>query len=350
MLTDSGNLIYDIALRRDRRPRGLARRCSRALTGVVEHGLFLGLAERALIGTVRRRRHPPSLNQGAPPWPNTTSTSSSSARARAACGRRGWRRSPAPASAVAEEHRVGGTCVIRGCIPKKFMVYAWSSRSHFKAAEGFGWTVGKPTFDWPAFLERQRHRDRPALRASMSPTCRTPAPNWLTAAPNCSTPTPSPWSAKDQTYTADKILIATGGRPYMPQDLPGIELAITSNEAFHLERAAQAHRDRRRRLYRGRVRRHLQRPGRGDDPGLSRGQHPARLRQRRPRPPRRRDGAARDQGHSRAASTPRWRRPPAAFVSRFERPRRHRKRRGDVRHRPGAHTARPGAGERRASS
>ena len=54
--------------------------------------------------------------------------------------------------AVAEEHRVGGTCVIRGCVPKKFMVYASEFAHHFETAKGFGWTVGEPTFDWPAFL------------------------------------------------------------------------------------------------------------------------------------------------------------------------------------------------------
>src|ERR1700677_3986082 len=55
--------------------------------------------------------------------------------------------------AVAEEYRVGGTCVIRGCVPKKFMVYASEFSNQFKAAEGFGWTVGERTFDWARFLE-----------------------------------------------------------------------------------------------------------------------------------------------------------------------------------------------------
>ncbi|MGH6970953.1 MAG: FAD-dependent oxidoreductase, partial [Caulobacteraceae bacterium] len=54
--------------------------------------------------------------------------------------------------AVAEEHRVGGTCVIRGCVPKKFMVYASEFSQAFKTAEGFGWSKCEPTFDWPAFI------------------------------------------------------------------------------------------------------------------------------------------------------------------------------------------------------
>src|SRR5215469_2898371 len=53
---------------------------------------------------------------------------------------------------VAEEHRVGGTCVIRGCVPKKFMVYASEFSSQFKTAEGFGWSKSEATFDWSRFL------------------------------------------------------------------------------------------------------------------------------------------------------------------------------------------------------
>ena len=54
--------------------------------------------------------------------------------------------------AIAEEDRVGGTCVIRGCVPKKFMVYASEFSHHFKTAKGYGWTIGGAQFDWPAFL------------------------------------------------------------------------------------------------------------------------------------------------------------------------------------------------------
>src|SRR5690606_18960063 len=54
--------------------------------------------------------------------------------------------------AVAEEHRVGGTCVIRGCVPKKLMVYASEYAKSFETAQGYGWSFGEPTFDWPKFL------------------------------------------------------------------------------------------------------------------------------------------------------------------------------------------------------
>src|SRR5258706_12062203 len=53
---------------------------------------------------------------------------------------------------VAEEDRVGGTCVIRGCVPKKFMVYASEFSHHLKTAQGYGWTVENATFDWQTFL------------------------------------------------------------------------------------------------------------------------------------------------------------------------------------------------------
>src|ERR1700754_208259 len=57
--------------------------------------------------------------------------------------------------AVAEEDQVGGTCVIRGCVPKKFMVYASEFAHDFETARGFGWTVDEPSFDWPKFIARK---------------------------------------------------------------------------------------------------------------------------------------------------------------------------------------------------
>ena len=135
--------------------------------------------------------------------------------------------------AVAEEYRVGGTCVIRGCVPKKFMVYASEFSNHFKAAEGFGWTVGERTFDWPRFLEA-KDIEIARLSGIYVTNLRNAGADLIHSraelkdAHTISTP------AGGKTYTADKILIATGGRPTLPEDLPGVELAITSNEAFHL--------------------------------------------------------------------------------------------------------------------
>ncbi len=136
--------------------------------------------------------------------------------------------------AVAEEHRVGGTCVIRGCIPKKFMVYASEFSQSFKTAEGYGWTLGEPSFDWPTFLEA---KDREIARLSGLYIANLSnagaeivhARAELLDAHTISLP------SKDLKVTADKILIATGGWPTLPADLPGVEHAMTSNEAFHLK-------------------------------------------------------------------------------------------------------------------
>ena len=135
---------------------------------------------------------------------------------------------------IAEEHRVGGTCVIRGCIPKKFMVYASEFSSHFKAAEGYGWTVGKPTFDWAAFVER-RDIEIARLSSVYVTNLQNAGADLAHARAELVDPHTVKLVGKDETFTADKILIATGGRPWLPSDLPGIDLAITSNEAFHLE-------------------------------------------------------------------------------------------------------------------
>jgi glutathione reductase (NADPH) len=135
---------------------------------------------------------------------------------------------------IAEEHRVGGTCVIRGCVPKKFMVYASEFSSHFKAAEGYGWTVGKPTFDWAAFVER-RDIEIARLSGIYVTNLQNAGADLAHARAELVDAHTVKLADKDKTFTTDKVLIATGGWPVMPE-IPGIELAITSNEAFHLEK------------------------------------------------------------------------------------------------------------------
>ena len=135
--------------------------------------------------------------------------------------------------AVAEEHRVGGTCVIRGCVPKKFMVYASEYARHFETARGYGWDVPEPAFDWPRFLMA---KDNEIARLSGI---------YVRNLQNAGVELVHGRARlKDRhtvevdghwTVTAAKILVATGGAPWMPRELPGIEHAITSNEAFHLE-------------------------------------------------------------------------------------------------------------------
>ena len=133
---------------------------------------------------------------------------------------------------IAEEDRVGGTCVIRGCVPKKFMVYASEFAHHFKTSKGYGWTVENPRFDWPTFLNE---KDKEIARLSG-----IYVRNLQNAGAELAHGKARLLDAhtveidKVGARTADKILISTGGRPWTPKDLPGVELAITSNEAFHL--------------------------------------------------------------------------------------------------------------------
>ena len=140
--------------------------------------------------------------------------------------------------AVAEEHRVGGTCVIRGCVPKKFMVYASEFSSQVKTARGFGWTVPEPTFDWPTF--RQAMEIEVARLSGIYVTNLEKAGAELihkrAVVKDAHT---VEIVGEDRTVTAGKILIATGGRVTVP-DLPGVEHAITSNEAFHLDRLPES--------------------------------------------------------------------------------------------------------------
>ncbi len=135
--------------------------------------------------------------------------------------------------AVAEEYRVGGTCVIRGCVPKKFMVYA-SEFPHMAAvSEGYGWSPSQSVFDWGRFLEA---KDKEITR--LSSIYVTNLKNAGAEVLHGKARVTGPNSVEVEgigAITAAKILIATGGRPFRPDGLPGIEHAITSEEAFHFE-------------------------------------------------------------------------------------------------------------------
>lgn len=139
--------------------------------------------------------------------------------------------------AVAEEYRVGGTCVIRGCVPKKFMVYASEVTSQLKTAKGYGWTVESAKFDWKSFLH---DKDVEIARLSgiyVTNLQKAGAHLLHGRAQIVDAHTvevlPKEDSKDAGTYTAKKILVATGGRPVRPE-FPGAEFGITSDEAFHL--------------------------------------------------------------------------------------------------------------------
>jgi glutathione reductase (NADPH) len=135
--------------------------------------------------------------------------------------------------AVAEEHRVGGTCVIRGCIPKKFMVYASEFSTAFKTARGYGWSVGETSFDWKTFLAA-KDVEIARLSGIYVKNLQNAGAELIHGRAELLDAHTISLPAKGRTVTADKILIATGGWPTLPQSVPGVELAITSNEAFHL--------------------------------------------------------------------------------------------------------------------
>ena len=138
--------------------------------------------------------------------------------------------------AIAEESRVGGTCVIRGCVPKKFMVYASEFKESFEAAKGYGWSFGEPAFDWNAFRAR---RDMEVARLSglyETNLAKAGCDLLLGRATfvDAHTLELTREGHEPRRVTADKVLIAVGGRPKMPDDVPGIEHAISSAEVFAL--------------------------------------------------------------------------------------------------------------------
>lgn len=136
--------------------------------------------------------------------------------------------------AIAEEYRVGGTCVIRGCVPKKLLVYASHFPHYFEDAEGYGWTKPESTFDWSKLIaNKDIEIDRlngiyiRNLEAANVEIFQSRA-ELLDA--HC-----VKLVGLNQTITAERILIATGGTPFVDHSLPGVEHTITSNEAFHLD-------------------------------------------------------------------------------------------------------------------
>ena len=136
--------------------------------------------------------------------------------------------------AVAEEHRAGGTCVIRGCIPKKFMVYASEVAHQLEVAKGFGWSgCESPTFDWKVFLER-KDTEIARLSGIYVRVLANAGADLIHGRAVFKDAHTLEIVDKNQTITGDKILIAVGGWPAMPE-VPGVEHAISSNEAFHLE-------------------------------------------------------------------------------------------------------------------
>jgi len=134
---------------------------------------------------------------------------------------------------IAEEYRVGGTCVIRGCVPKKLMVYASRFADEFADAVGFGWTVGQPTFDW-ATLIANKDNEIARLEAAYRRNLDRSGVTLIERRAVIEAPGRVRLEATGKTVTAKTILIATGARPFRDPTIEGIEHAISSDEAFHL--------------------------------------------------------------------------------------------------------------------
>src|SRR4051794_27366845 len=134
---------------------------------------------------------------------------------------------------IAEEYKVGGTCVIRGCVPKKLLVYGAHFAEDLDDAAMFGWDIPMKRFDW-AVLRDNVLSEVDRLEAAYTETLSNHKVEILRERAELTGPN-SIKLAGGREVTADKILIATGARPLMPE-IEGIEHAISSNEVFHLER------------------------------------------------------------------------------------------------------------------
>jgi glutathione reductase (NADPH) len=133
---------------------------------------------------------------------------------------------------IAEEFRVGGTCVIRGCVPKKLLVYASRFSDEFEDAAGYGWTVAEPEFHWPTLIA---NKDREIARLEAAYTSTLERFNVALVKSRATLEDAHTVRlATGARVRAETILISTGAWPHLGPKIPGLEHVISSNEAFHL--------------------------------------------------------------------------------------------------------------------
>src|SRR5438067_1591593 len=135
---------------------------------------------------------------------------------------------------IAEEFRVGGTCVIRGCVPKKLLVYASRFADEFENAAGYGWTLGKPAFDWPSLIAN-KDREIARLELAYSTTLERAGVKLVKSRAVLEDAKTVRLVATEEKIRPRHILIATGAAPWMGPAVAGLEHVISSNEAFHLQ-------------------------------------------------------------------------------------------------------------------
>ncbi|MGA2289584.1 glutathione-disulfide reductase [Bradyrhizobium sp.] len=133
---------------------------------------------------------------------------------------------------IAEEYRMGGTCVIRGCVPKKLMVYASHVHHEIEDAAGFGWSIPAATFDWPTLIA---NKDKEIARLEAAYTANVEKSGARIVKSRAVFEDPHTLRlASGEAVRAKYVLIATGGAPNHGVAIPGIEHVISSNEVFHL--------------------------------------------------------------------------------------------------------------------
>jgi glutathione reductase (NADPH) len=134
---------------------------------------------------------------------------------------------------IAEEYRVGGTCVIRGCVPKKLLVYASRFAHEFEDAASFGWRVPDIAFDW-ATLIANKDREISRLETAYTANLENAGVRIAKSRAVLDDPHTIRLTADGERVRAGHVLVATGAAPYPGEAIPGIEHVISSNEAFHL--------------------------------------------------------------------------------------------------------------------
>jgi glutathione reductase (NADPH) len=133
---------------------------------------------------------------------------------------------------IAEEYRMGGTCVIRGCVPKKLLVYASHIHQEIEDAAGFGWTIPAATFDWPTLIA---NKDKEIARLEAAYTANVEKSGAHIVKTRAVFEDPHTLRlGTGEKVRSRVVLIATGGAPNHGTAIPGIEHVISSNEAFHL--------------------------------------------------------------------------------------------------------------------
>lgn len=137
--------------------------------------------------------------------------------------------------ALAEEFRMGGTCVIRGCVPKKLYVYASQFPEHFSDAQGYGWSVGERSFDWSR-LVANKEAEITRLEGLYAKGLNNAKTEVFASRAVLKDAHTIELTGLGKTVTAQTILIATGGRPFMDESMPGHQLCVNSDQVFDLKR------------------------------------------------------------------------------------------------------------------